>query len=60
VDQVAYGYKQALEFIQQCDIKYLHHAKHLENPDAESLATVDNRFPHLAIEKYSVADLEWS
>ena len=53
MSQVAYGYVEALQFVQKCQIQSLAFAKHVD----KTSSIVDVRFPTLEMHKVSVAAL---
>lgn len=53
VNQVAYGYSEAIQFVKSCGIHHLWYAKHVDSPSH----TVDNRFPGLQFAEAAVVDL---
>ncbi|RMD41680.1 hypothetical protein DV735_g3458, partial [Chaetothyriales sp. CBS 134920] len=57
VAQVAYGYTDALRFLQRCGIRSLSYLTHVEDDKSE---IIDSRFPRLSVSEVQVADLDFT
>ncbi|RMZ76631.1 hypothetical protein DV738_g4842, partial [Chaetothyriales sp. CBS 135597] len=57
VSQVAYGYTEALQFLQGCGIRSLSYLTHGAEDNSE---IIDSRFPRLLVSEVQVADLHFT